>query len=264
MQILLRNISSASGVRGYSVHRTSSAVRARLAKRVERRYTHHHPRIPQPWNMLHRRINWPFIGANGLVFLWWGRAKMRADEGLRAKSADPSHYEAVRYMIDNYTLSIRNLREGRWYTILTSAISHYDFSHLIFNMISFNTFTRCAIEIGGLRAPTILALGVGSAIASGTAWIFEWYRKGTYDMSGLGASGVVSGIGSAMACMMPKQRFNVFFIPVGIPLWALMLGYIAYDSYGVRRPEKSNIGHAAHLGGAAFGALFYALRLRRW
>ncbi|KAI1139054.1 hypothetical protein F5Y05DRAFT_412918 [Hypoxylon sp. FL0543] len=189
---------------------------------------------------------------------------MRANKGSDAQSADASRYEAIRYMRDHYTLSMTNLYQGRWYTILTSAISHYDFSHLAFNMISFSTFTRCAIEMGGLRGPSILALGVGSAVASGAASILDWYRKGAYNVFGLGASGVVSGIGAAMACMMPKQRFYVFFIPIGIPLWALMLGYIAYDSYGLNHFQKSGVGHAAHLGGAAYGALFYALRLRRW
>ncbi|KAI1414204.1 hypothetical protein F5Y13DRAFT_18259 [Hypoxylon sp. FL1857] len=274
-QMLLRNICSTSGIRSRN---TRSAFRVRLTDRVctpararqrAERHVHHQPRTPQPPNPIHtsRRIIWPFIGANGLVFLWWTDARMRLDRGRHAEPDDFSHYEGIKYMLDNYTLNMKNLREGRWYTILSSTISHINLAHLVFNMISFNAFTRCAVEIAGLRAPTILLLGLGSAVASGGASILNWYRKGTYDAGCLGASGVVSGIGAAMACIVPNQPFNILFIPVGIPLWVLMVGYITYDSYGLSHPEKSNIGHAAHLGGAAFGVLYYVfgfrLRLRR-
>ncbi|KAI1076319.1 hypothetical protein F5B20DRAFT_556639 [Whalleya microplaca] len=199
-----------------------------------------------------RRVVWIFIGTNCLVFLFWVRAELDARQG---------RYEGIRDMYKGFTLSLDNVREGRWQTFLTSAISHNELGHLAFNMFSFQAFASEAI-LFGMRTRTLVILGVGSAIASGMASIQDWMRKGRTDVHGLGASGIVSGIGTAMAFIAPHSRFNIMFIPVGIPLWMLMVGYICYDSYKLNSGQ-THVGHAAHLGGAAFGALFYALMWRK-
>lgn len=66
-----------------------------------------------------------------------------------------------------------------------------------------------------------------------------------------------------MLAVRPWAPFQIILIPVDIPLWVLMIGYIAYDSYRLNSNE-STIGHSAHLGGSAFGILFYSLFLRKY
>ncbi|KAI0379856.1 hypothetical protein F5Y04DRAFT_258490 [Hypomontagnella monticulosa] len=270
--VLRRKSSPVFGMSCPGLHNALSASRRRLANRAltpvefwrrpSRRYIHQEAQIPFQPKPKRYLLIWSFICANGIVFIWWGQAKLRLHEGRRTNPPSPARYEALQYMLQNYTLSIENLREGRWHTILTNAISHNDLSHLLFNMMGFHVFTRCAIE-AGLRTPALLALGVGSALASSMAALLDWRRKHTYNVYGLGASGVVSGVGTAMACMMPYAQFQLMFIPVNIPLWVLSLGYIACDMYQLNS-EKSGIGHAAHLGGAGFGILFYAVWLRKF
>lgn len=225
---------------------------------------------------LKRLVVWPFIGLNVVVFLWWQSAQSEAQRngkdlartpqqravGARSTIAinDPATGQ-LKHMVDNYALSLRNIREGRWHTLLTCAISHATLDHLVFNMISFNAFAGFAI-MNGVPLPALLALGVGSGLASDMACLYDWNRK-RKEVPGLGASGVISGLGTAMACMRPMASFGIILIPIGIPLSLLMVGYIAYDSYRLNS-EKSNVGHSAHLGGSAFGVLFYMLFLRKY
>lgn len=65
----------------------------------------------------------------------------------------------------------------------------------------------------------------------------------------------------------------VFPIPVELPYWAVVAGFVGYDMYRLYQEKTSGqkhvnwmgsyTGYAAHLGGAAFGAAFYFLALRR-
>ncbi|KAK7743368.1 hypothetical protein SLS62_010642 [Diatrype stigma] len=225
---------------------------------------------------LKRLVVWPFIGINVVVFLWWQSAEAEARRNGRDLARTPQQRAVgarntidindpatgqLKHMMSNYTLSLRNMREGRWHTLLTCAISHATLDHLVFNMISFNAFAGFAI-MSGVPLPTLLALGVGSGLASDMACLYDWNRK-RKETPGLGASGVISGLGTAMACMRPMASFGIILIPVGIPLSLLMVGYIAYDSYRLNS-EESNVGHSAHLGGSAFGVVFYMLFLRKY
>ncbi|RYP64667.1 hypothetical protein DL769_006575 [Monosporascus sp. CRB-8-3] len=218
---------------------------------------------------------WPFIGVNILVFLKWQQAKIDALEKTRDKQTigdrNATHAptlpplmrnDRIRYMMENYTLNLKSIQERRWHTLLTAAVSHESFPHLLFNMVSFNALVGYAVLIR-FPLPTLFYLGVGSGLASDIASLYDWHRKGQQERYGLGASGVISGIGTALACTRPWASFGFMFIPVPIPLWALMAGYIAYDSYRLNS-EGSTIGHAAHLGGSGFGVLFYVVFLRRY
>lgn len=233
------------------------------------------PEEDESWRdtMLKRLVVWPFIGLNVVVYLWWMSAEAEAHQNareLRVAGVHPHHNTIdindpatgqLKHMVENYTLSLRNMREGRWHTLLTCAVSHATLNHLAFNMVSFNAFAGFAIMCG-LPLPTLLALGLGSGLASDLACLYDWNRK-RKEIPGLGASGVISGLGTAMACMRPTASFGIIFIPIGIPLSLLMVGYIAYDTYRLDS-EESNVGHAAHLGGSAFGVLFYTLFLRKY
>lgn len=80
---------------------------------------------------------WSTIGANVYV---WGRWHIIPD-AQAAKQGRESHayYMAQRkhleYMNQNYTLSRKNIAEGRWWTIITAAFSHIDLAHLGLNML---------------------------------------------------------------------------------------------------------------------------------
>lgn len=82
-------------------------------------------------------ILWGTIGTN--IYIWgkWHvipdmEAAKQGRDSRAYKRAVTRHHE---YMVDNYTLSRKNIAEGRWWTLLTSAFSHYDLAHLGINML---------------------------------------------------------------------------------------------------------------------------------
>ncbi|KAI5856217.1 hypothetical protein GGS23DRAFT_589047 [Durotheca rogersii] len=232
-----------------------------LCLQLGRPYSRYRQRGCSPEFVVRMTI-WPFIGLNCLVFSWWSWEHYRSLTGTFKNTPEASYTDTVDKLRKHYTLSLENLHQGRWYTLLTSAVSHNNLPHLAFNMISFHAFTSCAAW-SGLGLGTIWTLCLGSAVSCGVATVLDWQRKGLSDIYALGASGIVSGVGAAMACMVPLMPFRVFFLPIDIPLWMLTLGYIGYDSYSLKA-ENTKVGHAGHLGGAAFGVLFYTIALRRF
>ena len=77
----------------------------------------------------------------------------------------------------------------------------------------------------------------------------------------MGASGMVMGMSLVATCLWPTAPAGLILIPITFPLWVLTLGYVDVDTYFLKS-ETSPIGHAAHLGGAAFGAAYYFAYLR--
>lgn len=118
--------------------------------------------------------------------------------------------------------------------------------------------------IYAIKSPLHLgALMLGSAVAGSAGFLYQQASKSTNAPTyALGASGMVMGIGMAAAMLRPKTPMAIFGI-VPAPLWAILGGYVAIDSFYLDHPQ-SRIGHAAHLAGAAFGAAYYLLVLRRF
>ena len=140
------------------------------------------------------------------------------------------------------------LEQKQWDRLVSSAFLHADWTHLIFNMLTFYFF-----------APSVIAyIGVGEfltiyfvAILGGNFLTLFMYRKNT-SYSAIGASGGVSGVLFAAIALDPHIGIMIMFIPIPIPGWIFAIFYLAYSIYGMRS-SLGNIGHAAHLGGAAIG-----------
>ena len=160
--------------------------------------------------------------------------------------------------------------------MITSAFVHHDLTHFLFNMMAFHAFGTILSFIPGIGGGFITSLALGSAIAGSTAWLYQQnadrFVKTSRptplghmgrSMSAIGASGMVMGLSGAATCLMPFAPMHIFFIPVAVPLWLTSALYIAADLYFLRSAD-SRIGHSAHLGGTAFGALFYMVYLRRF
>jgi membrane associated rhomboid family serine protease len=204
---------------------------------------------------------WTCIGANTIVWLYWTAATT-----LRSNSSSTAvrnAREAAEFLRQNFTLSVRNVREGRWWTTFTSAFSHVGFGHLVFNMIAFQQLGQILVYTPGFKAVRHFgALILGSALAGSAAFLSheKTMRLGVV-REGLGFSGVVSGVVTAAACMAPHQKMLLMGI-LPVPLWALGMGYIAYDTYMME--GDTSVGHDTHIGGAIFGGVFYMLTLRRF
>ncbi|KAK3342996.1 hypothetical protein B0H65DRAFT_428239 [Neurospora tetraspora] len=185
---------------------------------------------------------------------------------------EANHLQTLRR---HFTISLDNSAQGRWWTILTSAVSHQDLDHIVKNLTTFISVASIGIN-RGLSNGQLFCVCLGSAVAGSVGQLWHFAHKVERDRQsrrrgvimtryGLGASGIVSGLSVAMAMLFPYtpvQKFaGMLPLPLPLQLWTVPLISFAYDLW-MLNDESSKIGHGAHLGGAIFGGLysFFALR----
>lgn len=132
--------------------------------------------------------------------------------------------------------------------------------HLFFNMLFLWWFGSELEEAYGGRR--FLALYTASGVFGGIAHVaaaYLWKGGGGY---ALGASACVMGV-LALAALRDPRRIVYLWMIVLIPvqLRFLALFYVAVDFLGFAR-GGGGVAYAAHLGGAAWGALWWLARER--
>ena len=219
------------------------------------------------------RALWALIGLNGAVYYGWA-------------TTDDS-----RFMRKNFTVSEESLARGRYHTMLTSAFSHFDLTHLGVNMIALYFFGRSLCErFGGRYLLTLYCVGGVGASAAHVLWckrqrqrrmrmyeqrrgqgnVFERFdayvsrfiedssaRRGFYmTPAALGASGAVNAIVAFETLLYPFRTIYLYAI---VPVPSILLGglFLMRDIVGIQN-GGSGVAHAGHLGGAAVGALALA------
>ena len=156
------------------------------------------------------------------------------------------------------------LDRGEWWRMLTSALVHADWPHLLANMFSLFAFGAwLEHSIHSWRFGLLYVLGV--LIASFTSVIL--YRKAV-DYRAVGASGGVCAVIGGSTVVYPDIGIMVFPLPVAIPGWIFGSLFVIYSVVGARE-QWDNVGHAAHLGGTLFGigfmvAFFPQLAVMHW
>ncbi len=190
-----------------------------------------------------QQVLFGLIGLNVLVFILWSQARGSVLEGL---------------MVQHFMVSVEALVHFRVWTLLTSAFSHYDTSHLLFNMIGLYVFGR---DVGrALGSATLLQLYLVGGIAASVGHVL--FSVFTGDMvPALGASGSVMALAVMFGALFPSRTLLInFFIPV--PAALAVAGYLLLDVLGTFSPT-STVAHAAHLGGAAWGFAWWYFRVRQ-
>jgi membrane associated rhomboid family serine protease len=140
------------------------------------------------------------------------------------------------------------LRDKEYRRLIMSGFLHGDWSHLIFNMISFYSFAdRLETFLGPVKFLTIY---FASLIGGDILALIIHKNHGYY--RAVGASGAVCGVIFAAIALFPGIEIGFLFIPVPIPGWIFGIGYALYTIYGIKS-SSGNIGHEAHLGGALIG-----------
>lgn len=156
-------------------------------------------------------------------------------------------------IFEKYKFSVSAIQQRKEYIRLLSAgFLHADFGHLFFNMLALYFFGPIVLYVYGVFGFLIVYF---ASIIIGNLFSLYLYKKQSW-YSAIGASGGVSGILFAAVAYAPKE-IEVNFLP-GYLFGAL---YFSYSVYMMLNPRPhDNIGHAAHLGGAAFG-LVYAVAI---
>lgn len=186
-----------------------------------------------------RAVSWTggIVAVNVAIFFLW---QVRDLQGLLFIHATVSASGVVEH--------------GRIHTLLTSAFSHMDIKHLVFNMLFLWWFGRDLEDwYGPVRFAVLL---IFSALVASLAHVGLHLALGQPWRPALGASGVVMGFMVVYAFLFPDRQMYLWgAIPIRMR-WLAPL-YVLMDLFGVFH-RGSRIGHAAHLGGALAGLVFYA------
>ncbi|KUJ11711.1 rhomboid-domain-containing protein [Mollisia scopiformis] len=167
--------------------------------------------------------------------------------------------ENIEWFRKHFVMSYESIQNGRYYTILTSAFNHVSLMHIGFNMIGLWGFGRSIITLFGV--PTFGIIFVGAAVTGGIAQYSTWQCNKGYHKAVVGASGAVFGLVTALTFVMPRHSIILGFVPM--PMWTALGISVAASIAGLQGVWGPHLGHADHLGGMAFGALFWLLVLRR-
>lgn len=200
----------------------------------------------------------------------------------------------------NLISSATNIREGRWWVMLTSSFAHANLVHLGINMYCLWGFGSSLVH--GLGVPRFTGLWAVSAVACSAAEIYwqntqerlqretagrRWDRPEEFSVLGIpisreravaiaggssslephyggsiGASGVLCGLAGTLVCLAPRMQVSVFFLPA--PLWSAELLLVAGSVYCMATGSLQLFGHAGHLGGLTAGVAYYYGVARPW
>lgn len=155
---------------------------------------------------------------------------------------------------ERYKFKIINIVKYKQYDrLLISSFLHANWSHLLFNLITFYYFSKNLIQ--EFSTEIFLLIYFGSTLIGNIFSLF--FNKKNFEYSAVGSSGGVSGIIYSSIALSPHIELFIFPIPIPIPGWIFAIIYMYYSLFGMKY-QWSNISHSAHLGGAIFG-LFITL-----
>ncbi len=146
----------------------------------------------------------------------------------------------------------------RPWTLITYGFLHFDFLHILFNMLWLYWFGQFVLNLfTGKRLLTVYLLG---AFFGGLLFMLAYSLFPVFAESNgylIGASGAVTAIMIFIATYAPNTEVRLFSFT--IKLWHIALFLFLFDL--VRIPTSGNAGGLmAHVGGAIFGYI-YAVQL---
>ncbi|KAF8211332.1 hypothetical protein K438DRAFT_1807129 [Mycena galopus ATCC 62051] len=190
------------------------------------------------------------LGLNVAVFtgFWWAKQKITVER-------DPRMY---RWMTNHFTCSWRNLKQGRIWTLFTSAFAHEGFAHILFNGFTFYFMAPLTLSILGSRQFIFLYLGGGAIAELGSIAYTNIFQNGR-DPSSLGASAAIYSTLSFLACAAPRMTLLLYGI-IPVPIWLAVSGIFAYDTYRTAADSGGITNTSAHVGGLMAGIGYFALR----
>jgi membrane associated rhomboid family serine protease len=140
----------------------------------------------------------------------------------------------------------------QFWRVLTYGFLHsqQDVAHILFNMIGLWVFGRDLETVYGKAE--LLRIYLVSIVVAGLAWAASVLFTASGPL--VGASGGVMCLLILFVLHFP-HRTLLFMGLVPVPAWALGAVYVLIDVLGITNDDL--VAHVAHLGGAAFGFVYF-------
>ncbi|KAJ7281559.1 hypothetical protein C8J57DRAFT_1298020, partial [Mycena rebaudengoi] len=221
-----------------------------------------------------QRLCWGMVTFNGAVFIGW------------------KIHRLTPFMMNNF---LHYPLSGKTRTLLTSVFSHSEFFHFAFNNMAlasgFGVLAAAYLSnqqakgssgrLESTNAYHLFALYISAGLFS--SLVAHAYRIRIYKaltatmvkagqasaipavtiMPSLGASGALYSLITVCALSSPDVSVNAMLIPINIPIQYAVCGLVTLDMIGLARKWR-RFDHAAHLGGALFGVLYYMYGPKIW
>ena len=159
------------------------------------------------------------------------------------------------FMANNFMLSGDNVGSGKFWTLLTYSVSHYNIMHIFSNMFGFYFFGSAIEKMYGPKV--LLQLYIAGALMGA---LFQLSRSskqyGGSHVGCLGASSSLSAVLSFFILNSPNEVIYLLFFPM--PAWAFGTCFFAYSLFMMN--SNSGTSHAAHFGGFMGGVAMHFAR----
>jgi len=145
-------------------------------------------------------------------------------------------------------------------TLLTHQFLHGSMMHLVGNMLFLWVFGDNVEDAMGHLCFFVFFLVCGGIAAFCHV---VWVPLSQVPL--IGASGAISGVLGAYLLLHPRAKVLVpiYFIPIAVPAWLLLLGWIGFQFYSVLAappdPTGSGVAWLSHIGGFVAGLLLVML-----
>ncbi len=151
--------------------------------------------------------------------------------------------------IKDYALFPATVAKEPW-TLVTSMFLHAGFDHILFNMISLFFYGLYLGKIIGEKE--LLKVYFAGGIFGGILFAASALFLGLGDprTPAIGASGAIFALGGALAVLRPNMTVYILPLPVAMPLWVSVFGFMVLLSF------LPGIAWQGHLGGLLVGALY--------
>jgi membrane associated rhomboid family serine protease len=163
-----------------------------------------------------------------------------------------NHEVYGKFMLHPYSVS----RGQKLYTLITSGLIHKDWTHLLFNMLSFYFFAfpleRTLVSISAWGHIHFGVIYVLSLVLSDVSSITK--HKDHFWYNSLGASGAVCAVVFSYILFYPLTKMLILPIPIPIPAVLYGFLFLGYCWYAARH-ASDHINHDAHFYGALTGVL---------
>ena len=141
----------------------------------------------------------------------------------------------------------------RPWQLVTYAFMHGGFEHILFNMFALYMFGGVIENTFGARNYTIYYFVCAIVAAVAQLLVMKYFPNGFYPT--IGASGAIFGLLVAFGVMYPRMKMFLIFLPIPMPAWVFVVGYILLELFFGVSGYESGVAHFAHLGGAVGGFL---------